>query len=351
MIGDTVAIVKGSSIDSFVARPPEMMAAALFYGSDSGSIRERAMAMVRAVAGRIDDPFNVVRLDEAAIASDPGRLADEFNAFSMMGGRRVIWIAEADKAFHKAVEPLLRLADTSNVIIAEAGNLGKTVALRSLFEKAGNAFAIPCYQDNADDLHELIRAEFNAVGAKIEPDAEKYLVSLLAADRLLSRSEIAKLALYGIGHSSITLADVEAVCADASSLSLDDAIDAVFEGDLEGGDEAFSRLMSSGHQAGTILTMIASHIARLQQLNLEMARGRSSEEVVRSARPPVFFKRADHIARQLRLWDLESLTNAGSSVATAASMGRQLPALDEAIVNRVILSLTRNAKAQKASRI
>ena len=345
-----MAVVKGPSIEQFVRRPPADANAVLLYGPDTGSVRERATALVKAIAGQIDDPFNVVRLDDDLLAGDPGRLADEFNAISMMGGRRAIWIAEADKAFHKAVEPLLETGGGQSLIVAEAGNLAKSSGLRVLFERARSAYAVPCYQDSEQDLHELIRVEFHAAGVAIEPDAEKLLITLLSADRMLSRSEVSKLALYAIGRSPVTVADVEAVCGDASALSVDDVIDAVFEGDLNACDLALTRLVSSGVQLGSVLSMVSAHAARLQQLRLEIDRGRSPEETVKSARPPVFFKRAGGMARQLRLWDTQSLVNAGSSLATALRQTRERPVLDEAIASRTLLSVARNARLLRSER-
>ena len=322
----------------------------LLYGSDTGSVRERAATLVRVNAGSLDDPFNVVRLDEAVLADDPGRLADEYNAISMMGGRRVIWVSDADKVFHKAVEPLLENPNAQSLLVAEAGNLAKASGLRLLFERGRNIYALPCYQDTDQDLHELIRTELEAVGVAIEPDAERLLIGLLSADRMLSRSEVSKLALYAMGSGTVTMADVAAVCGDASAFSVDDVIDAVFEGELAACDEALTRLVSSGTQVGAVLSQVAGHVARLQHFRVEMDRGRSADETVRSARPPVFFKRVDGMIRQLRLWDAASLLNAGTSIATAVRQTRDLPALDEAIANRALLSLARNARLLRSER-
>jgi DNA polymerase-3 subunit delta len=345
-----MAILKGPAADQFIRRPPADAAAILIYGADSGAIRERAVALVKAVAGQIDDPFNVVRLEESSLATDPARLADEYDALSLMGERRAIWIADADRAFLKAVEPLLERPAGSNLIVAEAGNLAKSSPLRVLFERAKSAYALACYQDSEQDLHDLVRSELHAMGVDIESEAERLLISLLSSDRILSRSEITKLALYAMGGPAITVADVEAVCGDASILSIDDVIDAVFEGDLIKCDEGLSRLVTSGVQLGTVMSLVAMHAARLQQLRLEVDRGRSVNEVVRSARPPIFFKKVNAMTRQLQVWDSDSLATASSSIAVAVLQTRELPPLDEAITSRALLSLARNARLLRSER-
>ena len=57
-------------------------------------IRDRAAALVRAVAGSLDDPFLVAELGR----EDIGRLADEAASLPLTGGRRVVRLREATDA-------------------------------------------------------------------------------------------------------------------------------------------------------------------------------------------------------------------------------------------------------------
>ncbi len=57
-------------------------------------IRDRAAALVRAVAGSLDDPFLVAELAR----EDIGRLADEAASLPLTGGRRVVRLREATDA-------------------------------------------------------------------------------------------------------------------------------------------------------------------------------------------------------------------------------------------------------------
>jgi DNA polymerase-3 subunit delta len=346
-----VAIVKPAGASGFARHLPDATIAVLIYGADTGAVAERSAEIVKAVSGSTDDPFNVAKLDEAVLAQDPGRLADEFNALSLMGGKRSIWITGADKAFLKAVEPLIEVGRVGNVIVAEAGNLAKTSPLRQLFERAERAYALPCYQDSEIDLRNLMRQELKAAAVEIEPDAEQVLLGLLAADRLLSRSELAKLALYGRGGPPLTVNDVLSVCGDVWALSIDELVDGVFEGEIEQTDGALSKAFASGMAASAILTMLQAHVVQLQHLKSENHKGRSIEETLRSARPPIFFRRKDSFARQLRSWDLDRLLQAGSTIGAAVSATRQEPELAEAMTSRCLLALARNARQQRRETI
>src|SRR5262245_38320585 len=65
---DMVAL-KGADIDRFVARPDPARPIVLVFGPDTGLVRERAEALVRASVDDPKDPFQLARLDGDELAS------------------------------------------------------------------------------------------------------------------------------------------------------------------------------------------------------------------------------------------------------------------------------------------
>jgi DNA polymerase-3 subunit delta len=340
-----MAVLKWTGIDGFLRRDAAKAVAVLIYGSDGGTVRERATQLVISVAGNLDDPFALMRLDDAVLAADPARLVDEAQALSFGGGRRVIWIENAASGFLKAM-PLLASGPAGGLVVAEAGALAKSSGLRGLFEPAANLWIVPCYDDSASDLERLVAEELDAKGLSTDMEVRRALVDLLGADRRLSRQELAKLALYCHGRSHVTLADVEAVCGDVAELSADDLFNAAFEGSISDADDAFTRLRDSGASGSRLLSMAATHAARLTRLRLDVERsGRSPEMAVRQARPPVFFKQQAAMQRQVALWDGETLLSASELLgrATRDTRTTSLSAVNDQITHRAFLSLARLA--------
>lgn len=342
-----MTVLKASDIGRFATRPDPAIKALLIYGPDTGAVNETARKIVKAVAGSLDDPFNVIRLNDNALADDPERLADEAQAISMMGGRRAVWISGAGAGFQKAVTPYLEVAQTDSLIVAEAGELAKSSKLRALFEKAGNAAAVPCYQDTKQNLHELVSKTLATHGLAIEPDAHHRLCEILGSDRLLSLGELEKLALYCAGQDSVGLDDVNAVCGDTSQHSIDDMIDAVFVGEAGMACSHLTRLTDSDIAATRVLSMTAQHVARLQVLSMAVKGGRNASVAVKSARPPVFFRRQPAFVRQLAIWQMPELESAEQTVQSAIAQTRQYPALEPEITERALLSLARNAQSNR----
>jgi DNA polymerase III subunit delta len=337
-----MAILKWTGIDNFLRRDSGQALAVLIYGPDGGTVRERARQLVISVAGSLDDPFAVMRLDDAVLLADPARLVDEAQALSFGGGKRVVWVENAGAGFLKAV-PLLTVA--GNLVVAEAGALAKSAGLRGMFEPAANLWVVPCYEDSAIDLERLIAEELDAKGLATDMEVRQAIIELLGADRRMSRQELTKLALYCHGRTRVTLTDVEAVCGDVAELSADDLLNAAFDGALADADDAFTRLRDSGQSGAGLLIMAASHAARLTRLRVDVERGKSPEMAVRQARPPVFFKQQPALQRQVALWDGDSLLQASDLIgrATRDTRTTTLSALSDQITHRAFLSLARLA--------
>ncbi|MGI9464005.1 MAG: DNA polymerase III subunit delta, partial [Aestuariivirgaceae bacterium] len=166
-------------------------------------------------------------------------------------------------------------------------------------------------------------------------------------DRLLSRGELDKLALYCSGQDTVSLDDVNAVCGDTSENSIDDMVDAVFVGDAGQACNSFARLTDSGITASRLLSMTALHVARLQGLCLSLQSGSNANLAVKSARPPIFFRRQPSFVQQLQIWQMAQLESAEQTVQTAIAQTRQYPALEPEITERALLSLARNAQASR----
>lgn len=326
--------------------------AALVFGNDTGGVQELGERLLRAVLGAAaDDPMQVENLDDEMLKDDPGRLADEVQAISMFGGRRVVKVRNAGEGFRKAMQAVLMLPDeqVEAFIVALAPGLKKDAALARLFTKEKRLAALPVYADDARDVQGLIDAVLAEHGLRIERDARLALAHMLGGDRLASRNELEKLALYCRGQERITLADVQAVASDVSAHMTQDMLDAFFGGDATRGARLFQALLAEGMPGAAMLTAAANHVALLRRLRLAMSEGASAREAVEKARPPVFFKRREAIQRQLRAWTEDRLARADESIWQATHKARQLPDLEAELAERCLLVLALQAGRRQAA--
>src|SRR5713226_175470 len=157
--------LKGSDIDAFVARPDRARPVVLVFGPDAGLVRERAEALINSAVDDPRDPFALARLSGDELAAEPMRLVEEANTIPLFGGRRAVWVKAGSRNFVPAVEALVAAA--------------------------------------SPDCRVVIEDEMREAGLTIASDARAALVPLLGGDRLASRSEVRKLALYARGRERV----------------------------------------------------------------------------------------------------------------------------------------------------
>jgi DNA polymerase-3 subunit delta len=336
--------IKASDVDRFIARPDPGHPIVLVFGPDAGLVRERVDALVRASVDDPGDPFSLARIEGDELAGNPARLVEEAHTVPLFGGRRAVLVKAGARNIASAVETVIASPSRECRIIIEAGNLGKSAPLRALCEKAKVAAALPCYADNERAIGQLIDEEMREAGLAIASDARVALLALLGGDRLASRNEIRKLALYAQGRKGIEIADVMAVVADASQMVLDGVVDAIFAGKVSEVDAEFAKARASGSSPAAIISAAIRQVANLHKMKLAIEGGDSIEFVMKRAGPPVHFSRERIVGEALRVWLPAHLLRAMEQLAEASLEMRRNAQLAEAIAQRTLLSIAVSAR-------
>ncbi len=344
-----MTILRTGDIDLFVNRPDPRRPIVLVYGPDIGLVNERANAILRATSDESSNPFAVVPIDGDALATDPGLLQDEVGTFGLFGSRRVVRVRAGNKNFAGAVEPLLKTPPEATVVI-EAGELRTTSPLRQLCEKSSAAAVIPCYADDERALLLLIERSLADSRISIEADAREELISLLGADRLATRGELEKLALYAKGKDRIELEDVRAVIADASALVLDDVVDSAAAGEPQVALTALKKARAAGVSATAVFGAAIRHVASLHRLSTSIERGEPIGRAIENSRPKIFFRRQQNVYRALHRFDSATLVRAIVALSISNLDSRKNFALADTIVERAILRLAYHPKKTSEKR-
>jgi DNA polymerase III subunit delta len=308
---------------AFLDHPDPQIRAVLLYGPDAGLVRERADRLARSVCSDLSDPFRVAELTAAALAEDPTRLADEAAQLSLVGGRRVLRVRGASDPQARLFAGFLADLPGDAFVVVEAGELARASPLRRAFETAAGAAAIACYPDGAREIAQVIRESLGAQRITASRDAVDYLVGHLGADRLLTRTELEKLALYAGEGGRIELDDARLSVGDSAALDLDDAVMAAAEGDARRLDRALARIFQEGTSPITVVRAALRHLQRLHRLVAAVADGIPIADALRSARPPVFFRHEDSFRRQLGRWREVPLRQALDRLAGAERAMKQ----------------------------
>jgi DNA polymerase-3 subunit delta len=337
--------VKASDADAFLARPDPARPVVLVFGPDAGLVSERVNAIVKSSVDDRDDPFSLVHLEGEEVAANPGRLLEEAQTIPLFGGRRAVWVKAGSRNIAPAVEELLALPRSECRVVIEAGDLRRSAPLRTLVERAKNAVALPCYADTERDLARLIDAEMRAADLVLKPDARAVLLPLLGGDRVASRNEIRKLALYARGRGEVGVDDVTAVVSDASALALDDLVDTAFAGRPADLEALLAKVRTAGNPVGSIFFTAQRQLAQLHKWRTMIEEGAPFS--LDGLQPPLHFRRKSLVEAALKQWNAARLAAAMAELAAAVLAARKTPALAETVAERALLSMA--VKARRAA--
>ncbi len=333
-------------VAAFLQRPDPDIRAVLFYGPDAGLVRERADNLARTVCPELADPFRVADLNGAALAADPARLADEAAQLSLVGGRRVVRVRAAADGLARLFTGFLADGPGDALVVAEAAELSSSSPLRRAFEGSRHGAAIGCYPDAPRDRAAVIRESLAGHRVSASRDATQYLVDHLGEDRLVTRSELEKLALYVGDGGRVELEDAVVSVGDTAGLDLDDAIMAAAEGDTARLERVLDRVFQEGEPSITIVRAMLRHLHKLHAMAVSVGAGASVDEVMRAVRPPIFFKLLDGFRRQLGVWR-EPRLRAALGHLSQAEIGMKTTGLPAETLCREALSTVAQQARQK----
>src|SRR5471030_2811867 len=345
--------IEPRQVEAFLRKADPKIRAVVVYGNDDGLVAERGAQLAKTVCEDLKDPFRVVDIAGESLKGDPARLADEFGAMSLMGGRRVIRVRPAGEESATALENLVAATAGDALIVLEAGNLTPRSALRALAETEPTLAAMPCYMDSEEALEGLVESSARAAGLSVEPDALDWIVERLGGDRGQTRSEMDKLLLYKADDATktITLADATAVLGDTAAIGIDDVITATFDGQLVALDRALDRVFAEGGNPVQLVRSLQRHADQLHLVSGHASRGGNLESAMFKARGlPRGGPVRQRFEQHLRSWPLPRLSAALMRILDAELECKSTDLPDEAIARRLCLALASAARPSRPLR-
>lgn len=272
----------------------------LVFGQDESAIADIAGQMAAQLGGaeRID-------LDSDRIRNDPALLADEASALSLFGDKRYVRLNFRREEGLAAVENLLELENSTNPVIAIAGNLTKASKLRKLAESHKRAMAHICYLPEEGTAAASVMAYAATLGLKLDRSLGARIARYTGQDRKLAQAEIEKLALYYDAAPerpmTVEVAAFEALSAETGEENVGGLVNQVMGGELRALGRELASARDMGVDAIRIVRALQRRVALLSSLRAKVDAGSNAGAVVKATRS-IFFKEADDFVKQLGRW-------------------------------------------------
>ncbi|WP_347267077.1 DNA polymerase III subunit delta [Paracoccus sp. (in: a-proteobacteria)] len=333
-------ILKGAEIARYLARPDPSRPGLLIHGQDAMRVAlKRAEAVASLTGPGAEEEMRLTRIAGADLRKDPALLLDAMKAVGFFPGPRVVLVDDAPDAAAPAVAAALaewRAGDA--VIVAAAGALGKSSALRKLFEPHPAAVCAPIYDDPPGE--EEIRRWLEAAGLHDLP--REAMRDLTALSRALDpgdfRQTLEKIGLYKHGDPApLTGAEIAALAPATIEAEVDDLIDCVAEGRAR--DFALLMRRIEGQGIAPVALCIAA-TRHFRALHAGAADPGGPGAGLSRLRPPVFGPRRERMIRQAQAWGMRALEEAlHQLLETDLQLRSASRAPGMALVERVLLRL------------
>lgn len=289
--------LSGRDAARYFEAPDPKGAGALLYGADASLVALRRAALVTAMIGPGGaEEMRLTRTTGGELRRDPAALGDAVKAIGFFPGPRLVLVEEAGDGLAPLFAAALDAwAPGDARILATAGALGASSALRKLFEKSPRAAAIGLYADPPG------RAEIGAALARegAREAAPEALADLEALARAIEPGEFAQLlralALYkGDEAGPLTSEDVAALAPRGQEADLDTLLNHLAEGRVTELARELGRVAQ--RTTPTSLTIAAARHFRI--LHAAAIAPEGPDTALARARPPVFGPRRSRMARQ-----------------------------------------------------
>ena len=302
--------IKPAQLASFCRNPNTDIKCIILFGTNEGLINEWQNKCALAVCEDINDAFRCSSFEMGQISSDGGEVNGEYHAQSLMGGRRVVVIKNADNNVYPIVKSMLPETKSENLLIISSTSLNTRSSLISWAKERDDIYVVACYEERDDNLAQSAAQMLSERGLHASPDTVQFLASKLSPDHKLNVAEIDKLALYSGDNKNVSIDDVRAVVSDIAGADYEDLCYFVANGNTLKACAMFERFIKEGAESASIIRQISYHFLKLLNISTLVTQGKTTEEALKTLRPQLMFYRKDDFLRQLRIWNKERILSA-----------------------------------------
>lgn len=252
--------IKPEQVEGILKSLPPQIRGVIIYGSNEGMISTLSQQFVKAVSPDVYDAFHVSYLEMSDISSDVGTLYAEYNALSLMGGRRVVVIKEATNLLTKPLKEMLSSSRSDSLLVITSSSLKTKDSLAVMAKDESDFYGIGCYDDRDEDIATFASKFMSKNGFSIDNATFQLLCSRLSNDRKISANELDKLITYMGNKKNIDISDIQTVISDTSASSQEDLCYFVAQGFTEKAVASYNRLVFEGEQPVSLIRTLSYHL-------------------------------------------------------------------------------------------
>ena len=289
--------IKAYELKSIVEK--KKYSAYLVYGQNKGLVREKSQTIIDTYK---DDQTEIIKFENDELISEPEKLSNEFNTFSLIAEKKIIHVLNIKDNLTETITNTINNQDSTNLIIFETGELTPRSKLRKFFEKEKNLGILACYFDTERDVQDLIETTFKKEDISISRDISLLIAKRLGNERHIIKSELEKIILYLKDKKEFKAEDILKCLSQNEDFGFDDLNYNLCDGNVVKLDKIINQLYLEGINPIALLRSAGKHFQKILFVNQKIDSGVNFTESISQLKPPIFFLYINQFKNQVKKW-------------------------------------------------
>lgn len=292
-------LIKSSELKSFKIQNINYY---LFYGPNSGLIEETISKIFKPTF-----PKNIINYDETEILNNINGFREMVFNKSFFDDEKFIIINRASNKILTAIQELVESKITDLKVIIKAEALEKKSKLRSYFEKNKSTVITAFYEDNYQSLLLIISKIFRDKKINVSNEVINLIIERSKGNRININNELEKILTYTKDHNKISLDDVLKLTNLTENHNISELVDQNLSKNSKKTINILNENNLNTEENIIILRTFLSKLKRLKKLKIDLEKNKNIEQVLSSARPPIFWKEKEIVKQQLKVNSLSDI--------------------------------------------
>lgn len=274
----------------------------LFYGSNLGLIEETISKIFKPIFSK-----NIVYHDETEILNNTDQFKEAIFNKSFFENDKFIIINRASNKILDLIKEIIESQIEDIKIIIKAGVLEKKSKLRSYFEKEKDVVATPFYEDNYQSLSLIIQNFLRVEKINISNENINLIIERSKGNRTNIYNELEKISSYLRSKKNINLQDLLKLTNLAEDYNVSELVEQCLSKNVKRTINILNENNQNTDENILILRSFLGKLKRLKRLKINLENTRNIDEVIASAKPPIFWKEKNLVKQQLNNWSLKDI--------------------------------------------
>ena len=274
----------------------------LFYGSNLGLIEETISKIFKPIFSK-----NIVYHDETEILNNTDQFKEAIFNKSFFENDKFIIINRASNKILDLIKEIIESQIEDIKIIIKAGVLEKKSKLRSYFEKEKDVVATPFYEDNHQSLLLIIQNFLRVEKINISNENINLIIERSKGNRTNIYNELEKISSYLRSKKNINLQDLLKLTNLAEDYNVSELVEQCLSKNVKRTVNILNENNQNTDENILILRSFLGKLKRLKILKINLENTRNIDEVIASAKPPIFWKEKNLVKQQLNNWSLKNI--------------------------------------------